>query len=126
MAEIWVRVIQIHGVDFIDREETIRKPLNDVVTIGRSDENDIKYMLQFMSRQHGRIFLEKGIFTEHLNYEDFSTVGTTIVHWHGGEGKSKFVKRGSKVKLKPGDWIIISHTDNNGMKYGLILVPSVH
>ncbi|MBI2138603.1 FHA domain-containing protein [Candidatus Woesearchaeota archaeon] len=131
MAELVAKVVQLHEMDFVSEQfKFIKKPLNSQITIGRNEGNDITFNESFVSRTHGKIFLEHGFFSEHLDYEDFSSVGTTIIQWQAGEGKSTFVKggpNGKKFKIKPGDWIIISSPlgNNRGLRYGLIIIPFI-
>lgn len=66
------------------------------------------------------LFWENGVFTSHLDYEYTSTNGTTILRWNGFKAESQFV-HGSKVKLKPNDWILILKDGGNGV----ILIPMV-
>jgi pSer/pThr/pTyr-binding forkhead associated (FHA) protein len=41
-------------------KDNVRKLITEGVTIGRDESNDISYNYAFLSRNHGRIFVEKG------------------------------------------------------------------
>ncbi|MBU0980642.1 MAG: FHA domain-containing protein [Nanoarchaeota archaeon] len=127
MRAILAIVYEIIENNYLRRGD-ILKGENEVITIGRAPENNIRSENTFMSNYHGRIFLEHGVFSEHLDYEDTSSQGTTIIHWRESKGSSKFLKgekEGHKVKLKPGDWIVISATRENGKKTGTLIIPLV-
>ena len=125
-SRIKVDVWQIHNgiisepVNAIPLEKTIKR-MDEIITVGRGEGNDIRMWHSFISTNHGRIFAEKGVFTTHLDYEDFSRYGTTVLHWRRGlKGETVFVHT-SKVKITPGDWILITE---QGV-YGVLLIPRV-
>ena len=111
--EISVKYYQVHNDTYLE-PKIIKKSINEVISIGRATDNDIVSNYSNISRNHGKIFLESGIFSEHLDYEDTSKNGTTIIHWDGNKAESKFVHK-TKVKIKPGDWIMILEAGRNGM-----------
>ena len=55
MAKILVKVLQLDKVSFIDYKDMYKKPLNEEITIGRAENNNIRYGLPFVSRKHGVI-----------------------------------------------------------------------
>jgi pSer/pThr/pTyr-binding forkhead associated (FHA) protein len=114
--KIRVHVVYVDKGMFDDDGKIIRKEISEEVKIGRNKENDIIYNQPFISRKHGRIFIEEGIFKTHIDYEDFSTHGSTILRWHNGHPTTEFV-HGKKVKLKPNDWIVLLDSGS----YGIIL-----
>ncbi|MFH1408547.1 MAG: FHA domain-containing protein [Nanoarchaeota archaeon] len=131
MATIKVDVIEIMGHQ-MKRLKGIEKELKDVINIGRLENNDITTTDPVFSDVHGRIYLEKGVFTAHLDYEDFSETGTTIIHWNDDSTCKKVHLRGHekpvKKKIKQGDWIVITRAMDGGsrLRYGFILVPYVY
>ena len=124
--EIWVKIVQIHSGTFIDSTvaRSVTKQIHQAITIGRDSGNDIQFLYSFISGQHSRIFVEQGFFTEHLDYEDYSTYGSNIVRWSKAECKIDFVHK-KKTKIKPGDWIIIAYNDDTGIANGILLIPYI-
>ena len=119
--KIYVRYIIVAHRRFFDPHNQYKeKELHEVITVGRANDNDIQLIYPWISNYHGRIFLEQGFFTEHLDYEDYSSNGSVVIHWNSFAGKSEYVHK-KKVKIKPGSWILIQ---NNGEE-GLILIPFI-
>ena len=107
--------VLIRGV-ITTSEKLIEKNMDEEITIGRQSGTDIGWVFSWISRKHGRIFLEKGIFNEHLDYEDYSSFGTTVLHWnkHNNGVETEFVHN-KKVKIKPGDWLILCKEGKEGV-----------
>ena len=108
----------------LKENEVISKDSNEEITIGRDSDNDIiaPTIFTYVSRKHGKIFLEKGVFTSHLDYLDFSAFGSTVFHWDGFTAQSESV-HGRKIKLKPGDWVIISNEVTVAHeRFGILLI----
>lgn len=120
--QISAKVIQIHGIFIDSNTNFVTKPLDQSITIGSDRGNDIFKMYPFISPQHGRIFLESGFmgFTEHLDFEDFSEKGSNVIHWNSTEAKSELVHN-RKIKIKPGDWILISDKG----EFGILIIPHI-
>ena len=126
MVEIQVKEIEIARNKFIDNNIIIQKKSNESITIGRLPENDIHFDIPILSRTHGRIFLEKGFFSEHLDYEDYSSQGTKIISWWS-HSSIKQLGKGDKEKIRPGDWIIIYYKEgpHSSLMTGILLIPSI-
>lgn len=92
------------------RYTKVSKEINESITIGRNNKNDIDLNFPTISKEHGRVFSENKI----LYYEDKSKHGSTIIHWNRFEAVSEFVNK-RIIELKKDDWVIISESGVNSI-----------
>lgn len=93
-------------------------PLSDAVSIGRSDDNDIRYPPDYpgVSRTHARITLTNERGTTKVWLEDKSTMGT-FLNKAGDEGKAFKIQPNTPIELHVGDVFYLAEREN---KYELI------
>ncbi|MCF7861971.1 FHA domain-containing protein [Candidatus Woesearchaeota archaeon] len=118
MKTLYVRAVLFLDGKFINWK-TIKKPSNQLITVGQDHSNDIAFNLEGLSAKHGRIFIENSLLTEHLDYEDYSHYGTHIMHWQGNGMNHNHIHR-KKTKLGHNDWIMFM---NSSKSQGIILIP---